>query len=115
MMTYRELTTVEVMGISGEFLSRGFSAPGPNTLVVGAFEGERLLGFQVLQLALHAEPLVVYDPHCVRGLNHAVEQKVRDEWGQGSHLFAFALGRTAELAKGLGFSRRDEFIFEKVV
>lgn len=113
--TYHLLTTEERAGIVEEFSSRGFRAPGPEALVMGAFRDGILSGFQVLQPQLHAEPLVVYDPHCVKGLSQAIDELVQGALGAGSRYFVLAEGRVAELAEGLGWKPRPEKLFEKVV
>lgn len=116
LMTYRDLTPSEIEGIAHEFTSRGHEAPGIGMVVVGAFDEDGTLqGFQCIQFQLHVEPMVIYDPHVLRGLSRAMEDRVRKNFGSGTPIFAMAIGRTAEIAKTLGYSRRDEFVFEKVV
>lgn len=114
MMEFRELTTSEREGIAHEFISRGVPPPDANAVVMGAFLESRLLGFQVIQFQLHAEPMCIYAPAATRGLFRATEERIKQSLGPGTRFFALAEGRVGELAAALGMVPRTETVYEKV-
>lgn len=63
-MEYRLLTPEEVLTLAPVFASYGVDTPSPElSAVAGAIEGGVIVGFHVLQLVPHAEPIWISPEH----------------------------------------------------
>lgn len=107
-MTYRPLDVdTEWPLVKHEFDSRGSPMPSPMfAMIIGAFDSDnRLQAFWTVQLALHAEPLVVYNPIALRGLHRETEKQVKERFGSNVDLYVLAEGKSVEIAKAMGASK----------
>lgn len=117
-MTYRVLDVdTEWHLLEHEFRNRNVPMPDPRfAMIIAAFDKENgievIEGFVVCQLQFHAEPLVVYNPHCLTGLISTLEKELLRRVGACNY-YAFADGKVAQIAQLLGFQKVSEDIFRK--
>lgn len=117
-MTFRVLEPSEWKLVEAEFASREVALPDPKTsFIVGAFHegayGDGLAGFVVCQPVMHLEPLVLYNPHALRGLVHEAERWMAQKFT--GCFYAFAEGRVAGLAEAMGLEKMSYGVFRKEI
>lgn len=113
-MTYRVLEIDEWEALRPVFEERNSPMPDPRfAMIIGAVEDNGdLAGFIVAQLIFHAEPLVVFNPHAVRGMVHKMEDELRERVGNCQY-FAFVDGRVESMCKALGLEQVPLSIYRK--
>jgi hypothetical protein len=113
-VTYRLLDVAEWEHLAPEFTSRGVSLPDPRfSMIVGAIDDQgTLAGFVVCKMQMHCEPLVVYNPHCLRGLMRAADAEILDKLGP-TDAYVFTSGYSADIAETWGAKELDEKIWVK--
>ncbi len=110
---YRLLTPDEILTLKPIFDSQGATLPAGH--YIGAIEGHRIIGFIVLQLKLHAEPMWLERPEIFKSLVSATEQYILQQNGP-TWVFLFAPeGRVADLAEASGMTKETQPIFYKLV
>ena len=114
----RELTPEEIASVEPVFASQGASLPDPKTSTfVGAIRDGKVVGFLVLQLTLHAEPMWIEEGHSdlftgiVREAENTILRKCGPAW---VYLFAPA-GRITQLAQTMGMMQEPYCIMSKLV
>lgn len=117
--TVRELSPEERESVRSVFAAQGVEMPDPATSTfVGAVGADgAVLGFLVLQLRLHAEPMWIAPDHSdlFLPLAHAAEQVILQRCGpQWVYLFAPA-GRVATLAQSMGMALEPWVVMSKLV
>lgn len=115
---YRELTAEEIQTVAGVFTDRGAQLPDPATSsFIGAVEDGRVIGFLVLQLKLHAEPMWIEPGHSAvfAPLVHKAEEVILQRTGpQWVYLFAPA-GRVSQMAVTMGMQIEPWVVMSKLV
>jgi hypothetical protein len=115
-MTYRILDPQsEWPFLEGEFARNNSPLPNPQlAIIIGAFNKlDAIVGFIVIQLQIHVEPIYSTDPNCVRGLVRQAELFLKEHAG-ASHYFAHAsTPKVAELCKAFGMQPTQYPIFMK--
>jgi len=99
---YRVLTQEEVASLVPIFDQFGGSMPDPNSsFFLGAVAGGEVVGFLVVQLAVHAEPLWVRADykHIMRPLIRATEEQIARNCGPGRHVDVFAFVPPGNVAR----------------
>jgi hypothetical protein len=114
----RVMTSEEIAQQEHLFIERGVSLPDPGTSTfMGAFKGGKCVGFLVLQIKLHAEPLYIEEGHSqiltplVRQAEKYILQRCGPTW---VYLFSPA-GRTAQLAQSMGMQLEPWVVLSKLV
>lgn len=117
-LSVRELTPQEVATLSPVFKQAGADMPDPAvSTFVGAVKDGAVLGFLVLQLKLHCEPMYVTEGHSDLFLPivKAAERLILQRTGvQYAYLFAPA-GRVSRLAQTMGFSVEPWVVMSKLI
>jgi hypothetical protein len=112
---YRPLTTEEIASLRPIFEAQGVGLP--SGIYMGAVEGSRVIGFLVLQLKLHSEPMWI-EPgrsQIFHALVGAAENYILANSGP-TWVYLFAPeGRVSELAEAMGMTRNDEQIYYKLI
>lgn len=116
--TFRLLEPSEVQTLAPTFEANGVSLPNLNTsAVVGALRDGKVVGFLVLQLCLHAEPMWIEPGHSTvfPGLVQVAEQTVLERVG-ACNVFLFApAGRVAQMAQAVGMRVEPWVVLSKFV
>lgn len=114
----RVMTPEEVAAEESVFAAQGASLPDTRyATFIGVFRGGKRVAFLVLQIKLHAEPLLIEEGHsAVLGpLVSFAERYILEKCGpQWVYLFAPA-GRTAQLAQAMGMQLEPYVILSKLV
>ena len=114
----RLLTPEEIKSVEHIFTAQGASLPNPSVSVfIGAVKDGKVLGFLVLQLKLHAEPMYIEDGHSdlFLPLVSAAESHILKTTGpQWVYLFAPA-GKVAQLATKIGMQVEPWVVLSKLV
>lgn len=106
-MTYRTVPVYEWDSLP--FLT----VPDPmSAFIMGAYDGDRLVGFQTCQLQVHLEPIYSTDPHCMSGLVAATEAAVVERYGTCT-AWVSAGDRIARLAEHKGYTRLETITLTK--
>ena len=111
----RPLTPTEIASLKPIFDERGVSMP--EGLYMGVVRGSEILGFLVLQLKLHAEPMWIApgESQVFGRLVAATERYILERSGP-TWVYLFAPeGRVAELATAMGMTQNSEQIYYKLV
>jgi hypothetical protein len=115
---FRVLTPEEISSIAHVFADQGASLPDPTvSQFVGAVEDGKVVGFLVLQLRLHAEPMWIESKHSqvfTKLVAEAEKIILRQAGPQWVYLFAPA-GRTAQLAQSMGMQLEPWVVLSKLV
>lgn len=118
-MTYRLLDVdKEWHLVKPEFDKRNAPMPSPLFgMIIGAFDvHDNFTGaFAVVQMQVHLEPIMAYDPHTVLGLVHKAEEEIESKLGQGVEYYTTATGRIGELAEAFGAEKLPVNIYRKRV
>lgn len=114
----RVLTADEIKTVEHHFTDRGVGLPDPQySVFVGAVKDGRVLGFIVLQIKLHAEPMVIEEGHSdlFKPIVAKAEQTILERCGPSwVYLFAPA-GRIAQLASTMGMQQEPWVVMSKLV
>ena len=106
------------------YRQRGMPMPDPRFAGIAiAYSGSELYGqmeckgFLVLNVTLHAEPLVAFTPHCIRGLFECLDAHVLDKFGAGVQYFSMvpAGGVEEKIAGFVGMADTNLKTYKKVV
>ena len=115
---YRELTPTEIATVEHVFMAAGAVLPDPRfSTFVGAVQGDKVLGFIVLQLRLHAEPMWIEGGHSdlfqpiIKQAEATVLARSGPQW---VYLFTPA-GRTTQLAASMGCKLEPWCVMSKLV
>lgn len=119
-MRYEILDPAQWESVIGpSFASRQLPLPDPKfAFVVVAIEEkpvhDRLAGFLVCQLQIHAEPLVAYQPDCIRGMVRHMESILTERFG-GWTYYCFDGGnrRIGQIAETLGMTNFPGYTYVK--
>jgi len=115
---YRLLTETEIQQIVPVFESMGATLPSPVlSTIVGAVKNGRVVGFIVLQLVLHAEPMWIEPGHSevFNGISRLAQDVVAEKCGGGRvYLFADA-EKIARLSDINEFERVDTTVYTKYI
>jgi len=114
----RELTLAEIATTESVFKEAGASLPDPATSTfIGAIEGGKVVGFLVLQLRLHAEPMWI-EPgksQLFTQLVHAAEEAILRRAGP-QYVYTFCpAGRVSQLAQSMGMQMEPWVVMSKLV
>ncbi len=113
-LTYRILDRDEHHMLSEAYASHGGVQPPDVGIVAGAFDGDQLVGFLVLQPILHMEPVWVHPDY--RGqvpIGHLV-RLIEEQLPHGLVYFAFAPNqRISDLVKSQGFQSLPWHVWRK--
>ena len=115
----RELTWDEVVKWVKPIFDQGnFNLPDPSVSTFeGVFENGELVGFQCLQLKLHAEPTWIKQGHSdkflslINATKRTVLQKTGSQW---VYLMA-PDGKISKLAEGVGMKLEDYYVYSTLV
>jgi hypothetical protein len=114
----RVLTAEEIATVEPVFAATGNPLPDPAvSCFVGAVEGGKVLGFIVLQLRLHAEPMWLEEGHSdlFKPLVRAAERTILQRVGPAyAYVFAPA-GRISQMAQSMGMQMEPWVVFSKLV
>ena len=112
----RLLTEVERALLKPDFDEAGVEMPDPRTSqILGAIRNGEIVGFQVLQLMLHADPMKIKPGHedCYLPLIHAAEKLIAERCAP-CDVFVFAPpGKITELARHSGMTAEPWTVFSK--
>jgi hypothetical protein len=115
---YRVLTPEEVLTLAPIFEATGNPLPDPAiSTFYGCLKDGKVVGFIVLQLKLHAEPVWIEEGHSavfqglVRGAESVIITRCGPQW---VYLFAPA-GRIAQLAAAMGMQTEPWVVMSKLV
>ncbi len=101
-----------------DYAATGNLPPDPAiSKILGAFAGDQVLGYLVLQLKLHAQPLVLRPGHAniLSGLVHAAEAHILATAGpQWVYLFTPA-GKLTQMASAMGMVQEPWCVMSKLV
>lgn len=115
-VSYRVLSPGELVQIRPIFTERGVDMPSGG-IYLGAVENGRIIGFCVLQLKLHTEPLWIAPgkSQTFHGLVSFAENYIVQNSGPTwVHLFA-SNPEIEKLAEAMGMERIDQPLFQKLV
>lgn len=114
----RELTVDEIQTLSQIFIDNGTALPDLRTATfIGAVQDGEVLGFMVLQMKLHAEPMWIKSGHSqlftsiVREAENVILKKAGPQW---CYLFTPA-GRVTQMAAAMGMKPEPYIIMSKLV
>jgi hypothetical protein len=114
----RELTKEEIATVEHIFTERGHALPNPvQSTFVGAVKDGKVLGFIVLQVKLHCEPIWIEQghsdlfTHLARVGEQIILKKIGSCW---VYMFTPA-GRASQLAMAMGFQMEPFCIMSKLV
>jgi hypothetical protein len=114
----RELTMEEIQTLAPIFATAGCGLPDPKvSTFVGAVKDGQVVGFIVLQVKLHAEPMWIRkgESECFKALVRKAEEVVLAKSGpQWVYLFAPA-GRVSQLASSMGMQLEPWNVLSKLV
>ena len=114
----RELTAEEIQSVEHIFRAAGTSLPDPSiSTFVGAVKAGKVIGFIVLQLKLHAEPMWIEDGNSsiFQSLVKAAERVIITRTGpQWVYLFTPA-GKITQLAQAMGCQLEPWCVMSKLV
>ena len=117
-ISYRELTPEEIKSVEPIFTATGNPLPDPGiSTFVGAIENGKVIGFLVLQVKLHAEPMWIEQGHSevFSSLVATAERTILKKTGpQYVYLFAPA-GRISQLAQSMGMQLEPFCVLSKLV
>lgn len=115
---YRELTTSEIKSVESVFTDTGNPLPDPAiSTFIGCVKDGKVVGFLVLQVKLHAEPMWIEEGHSdvFTGIVRAAEKTIIGRAGpQWVYLFAPA-GRVSQLAQHMGMQLEPWCVLSKLV
>jgi hypothetical protein len=115
---YRVLTPLEIESVKHVFELSNSPLPDPAvSQFIGAIEGQKVLGFIMLQLKLHAEPMWIESGHSevFQPIVRAAEKQILKQCGpQWVYLFAPA-GRVSQLAQSMGMGLEPWNVLSKLV
>lgn len=114
----RELTAKEIESISHMFKEAGADMPSPNlSTFIGAVSGDRVIGFLVLQLRLHAEPLWILPGYSnlFMPLVGKAEEILLNKVGTCRVYTFVPAGKTAQLAQAMGMQMEPWVVMSKLV
>lgn len=115
---YRELTPDEVASLIPIFQGQDAVFPRPEySRFVGAVEGGKVIGFIVLQIQLHAEPMWIEEGRAsiFKGLITEAEKTIlRTSGPQLVYVFAPA-GRVSQMATSMGMQLEPWVVLSKLV
>lgn len=109
-LNIRWLTQDEFEVIGAIFASYGSPAPDPDYCkIVGAFEGDQLVGFMCLQFVAHVEPTWISEPYQGSGIWRALADHIDQFVGTNKALYVTVPDeRTAHMCTEYGFTRIGE-------
>ena len=114
----RVLTAEEIQTVEPVFKATGNSLPDPTTsCFVGAVRDGKVLGFIVLQVKLHAEPMWIEEGHSdlFLPIAKAAESVIITRTG-GAWVYLFApAGRISQLAQSMGMQIEPYVVMSKLV
>jgi len=112
-MTFRVLEVSEWDQLSAIFAANNSKLPDSRfAMIIGAFDEKNTLsGFIVCQLAMHAEPLVLFKPQALSGLIHKMEEELKAS-GVKSY-YTFVTGLSEELSKFYGLQKLPLNVYQK--
>lgn len=117
-ISYRELTPEEIKSVEPVFAATGNPLPDPGiSTFVGAVEDGKVVGFLVLQVKLHAQPMWIEDGKSqvfaplVAEAERTILKKAGPTW---VYLFAPA-GRLSQLAQSMGLGLEPWNVLSKLV
>lgn len=118
-ISFRELRPDEIAALAPEFASHGGALPEPSvSTAIGMFDGSKLVGYQFLQLKLHAQPTRIspgYSNH-FSGLCAASEELIRAKGISPTWVYVFAPeGDLVKLAESRGLTREPWVVLSKLV
>jgi hypothetical protein len=115
---YRELTDKEIKSVEHLFVATGNTLPDPAlSTFVGCVKDGVVLGFLVLQIKMHAEPMWIQPGHSdvfqpiARMAEKIILKKCGPQW---VYLFAPA-GRVSQLAQSMGMQLEPWNVLSKLV
>lgn len=112
------LTPDEIATIAPVFADFGAALPDPRTsFIMGALSDGKVVGFLVVQLSVHAEPMWIEPGHeaVFNSLVHATERTIAERAGECDvYLFAPA-GKVARLAQLAGMRTEPWVVLSKHV
>lgn len=115
---YRLLTPEEIQSCAPIFAEKGNPLPDPAiSQFVGAVEDGKVIGFLVLQLKLHAQPMWIAEgqSQIFASLAHAAEKVILERTGPAwVYLFAPA-GKMSQLAQSMGMQLEPWNVLSKLV
>ena len=117
-ISYRELTPEEIKSVEPIFTATGNPLPDPGiSTFVGAVENGKVIGFLVLQVKLHAQPMWIEEGHSqifsplVAEAERTILKKAGPQW---VYLFVPA-GRLSQLAQSMGMGLEPWNVLSKLV
>lgn len=114
----RLLTPDEYLGLAPRFESRGFTLPSPaSSTAVGIFDDGKMVGYQVLQLRLHAQPTEI-DPHYANlfsALCRKSEEIILQRCGPTWVYVFVEPGDMEKLAESRGLVKEPWIVYSKLV
>jgi hypothetical protein len=115
---FRVLMPLEIESVRHVFEASGSTLPDPAvSQFIGAVHNQKVLGFIVLQLKLHAEPMWIENGHSevFQPIVKAAEKHILRQCGpQWVYLFAPA-GRVSQLAQSMGMGLEPWNVLSKLV
>lgn len=112
------MTAEEIAAEEPIFAAQGTTLPDPRyATFIGVFRNGKRVAFLVLQIKLHAEPLLIEEGHSavLTPLVAFAERYILEKCGpQWVYLFAPA-GRTAQLAQAMGMQLEPFVILSKLI
>jgi len=117
-ISYRELTPDEIKSVEPIFTATGNPLPDPAiSTFVGAVENGKVIGFLVLQVKLHAQPMWIEEGHSqifsplVAEAERTVLRKAGPQW-----IYCFTpAGKLSQLAQAAGMSMEPWVVHSKLV
>lgn len=114
----RPLTPEEYLSLAPRFTERGHPLPDPSVATgVGIFDDGKMVGYQVLQLRLHAQPTEI-EPgysHLFSALCRKSEQVVTERVGSAWVYVFVEPGDMEKLAESRGLTREPWIVYSKLV
>lgn len=116
---FRPLTPDEITKfVAGDYAHAGAELPDPAiSKIIGALQDDQVIAYLVLQLKLHAQPLVIRSGYqnVLSGLVHAAEAHILSTAGpQWVYLFTPA-GKLTQLAASMGMALEPWCVMSKLV
>lgn len=105
--------------IAEAFESRGVAMPIPQfAMIAAAFmesDPPKLVGFQVWQFQIHAEPLVLFNPYALRGLVECGENDLKQRLGNCTYYACSTDPRMDATLETMGFSQTPYTLWHKAL
>jgi hypothetical protein len=114
----RPLTTEEYLSLKPRFTDRGYDLPDPSvSTAVGIFDDGKMVGYQVLQLRLHAQPTEIDSgySHLFSALCRKSEETIAERVGQAWVYVFVESEETAKLAESRGLIKEPYMVYSKFV